>query len=98
MVLSEVLEHLEEPVKALAAIRHVMRPNGRLYINVPINSPAPDHIFLLRSPEEAVAFVEQQGFRVERTGFFPATNYSLDAARRHQLTVSVCLIAVKSGA
>lgn len=95
VVFSEVLEHLEEPRSALEAIRLIMRSRGRLYINVPINSPAPDHLFLLRSPEEAIAFVQSCGFEIERTGFSPATNYSLDSARKHALTISVCMVAVK---
>jgi 2-polyprenyl-3-methyl-5-hydroxy-6-metoxy-1,4-benzoquinol methylase len=97
VVFSEVLEHMEEPGKALDAIRGVMRPRGRLYINVPINSPAPDHLLLLRSPDEALSFVKSHGFEIERTGFFPATNYSLEAALKHALTISVCIIAVKPG-
>ncbi len=97
VVLSEVLEHLEQPSEALDAIAAILRPGGRLFVNVPINSPAPDHIFLLRSPEEAVSLVKSRGFEIERTGFFPATNYSLDAAKRHKLTISVCVIAVKPG-
>jgi 2-polyprenyl-3-methyl-5-hydroxy-6-metoxy-1,4-benzoquinol methylase len=98
IVFSEVLEHLEHPGRALDAIRALLRPGGRLYINVPINSPAPDHLFLLRSPEEAVAFVEKHGFAIERTGFYPATNYTLSAARKHGLTISVCIIAAKRDA
>lgn len=93
VVFSEVLEHLEEPERALKSIRNVVRPGGRLFVNVPINSPAPDHIFLLKTPEAAIAFVEQFGFTVERTGFFPATNYTLEQSRKHSLTISVCLIA-----
>ncbi len=95
VVFSEVLEHLEQPERALDSIRKIMRPGGRLYLNVPINSPAPDHIFLLRTPEEAVSYVQSRGFDIERTGFYAATNYSLDVARKHALTISVCLIAVK---
>jgi 2-polyprenyl-3-methyl-5-hydroxy-6-metoxy-1,4-benzoquinol methylase len=95
VVFSEVLEHLEEPERALDAIRAIMRKKARLYINVPINSPAPDHLFLLRSPEEAVAFVESRGFTVETAKYFPATNYSLEAARKHSLTISVCIVATK---
>lgn len=95
VVFSEVLEHLEEPERALAGIRAVMRPGARLYINVPINSPAPDHLFLLRSPEEAVEFTRSCGFEIERTGFYPATNYTLEAARKHALTVSVCIVATR---
>jgi 2-polyprenyl-3-methyl-5-hydroxy-6-metoxy-1,4-benzoquinol methylase len=95
VVFSEVLEHLEEPVRALRAIRAVMRPGGRLYLNVPVNSPAPDHLFLLRSPEEVIDLVQAEGFAVERTGCFPATNYTIEQARKHRLTISVCLVAAK---
>jgi 2-polyprenyl-3-methyl-5-hydroxy-6-metoxy-1,4-benzoquinol methylase len=95
IVFSEVLEHLEEPRSALQAIHALMRPHAQLYINVPINSPAPDHLFLLRSPEEALLFVQSCGFDIERTGFFPATNYSLEAARKHALTISVCMVVRK---
>jgi hypothetical protein len=28
-------------------------------------------------------------------GDFPATNYSLEAARKHALTISACMVAVK---
>lgn len=97
IVFSEVLEHMEEPKRALQAIRDLVKPGGRVFINVPINSPAPDHIFLLRSPEEAIAFVEASKFRVVGTGFFPATNYSMEQARKHALTISVCLIATPNG-
>lgn len=93
VVFSEVLEHLEDPKGALAAIRTLIRPGGRLFLNVPINSPAPDHIFLLRSPEETFELVEGQGFKILETGCFPATNYTLEQAAKHKLTVSVSLIA-----
>jgi 2-polyprenyl-3-methyl-5-hydroxy-6-metoxy-1,4-benzoquinol methylase len=98
VVFSEVLEHLEEPERALDAIWAVMRPGARLYLNVPVNSPAPDHLFLLRSPEEAIDFVRNRGFAIECTGFFPATNYSLDVARKHALTISTCMVAIKPAA
>lgn len=44
---SEVLEHLEQPAEALAAIHRITAPGGRVFINAPINSPAPDHILSL---------------------------------------------------
>jgi 2-polyprenyl-3-methyl-5-hydroxy-6-metoxy-1,4-benzoquinol methylase len=95
IVLSEVLEHLEEPHRALRSLHTALRPAGRLYINVPVNSPAPDHLFLLRSPEEAVDLIRAHGFAVERAAFLPATNYTLDEARRKALTISVCVVATR---
>lgn len=93
VVFSEVLEHLEDPRGALAAIRTLVKPGGRLFLNVPINSPAPDHIFLLRSPEETFDLVRGQGFEIVESACFPATNYSMEQATRHKLTISVSLIA-----
>jgi 2-polyprenyl-3-methyl-5-hydroxy-6-metoxy-1,4-benzoquinol methylase len=90
---SEVLEHLEEPDRALRHLRSVLKIGGQLFVNVPINSPAPDHLYLLRSPEEAMEAVAKAGFVIEETGFYPATNYTLEQARKLTLTISVCLIA-----
>ncbi|MEA2837607.1 MAG: hypothetical protein QOD89_2157 [Bradyrhizobium sp.] len=89
---SEVLEHLEEPRGALTKLFSVLKPGGRLFVNVPINSPAPDHLFLLKTPDEAVDFIKDAGFEVEQTEFFPMTNQTIEQARKHNLTISACII------
>jgi SAM-dependent methyltransferase len=89
---SEVLEHLEDPQGALVKLRSLLKPTGRLFVNVPINSPAPDHLYLLASPEEAIAAVEAAGFEIERAEFYPMTNHTLEQARKHKLTISACII------
>jgi 2-polyprenyl-3-methyl-5-hydroxy-6-metoxy-1,4-benzoquinol methylase len=89
---SEVLEHLEDPKGALIKLRSLLKPGGRLFVNVPINSPAPDHLYLLRGPEEAIAAVSEAGFEIERAEFYPMTNHTLDQARKHKLTISACII------
>lgn len=89
---SEVLEHLEDPKGALIKLRSLLKPGGRLFVNVPINSPAPDHLYLLRSPEEAIVAVKEAGFEIERAEFYPMTNHTMDQARKHKLTISACII------
>jgi 2-polyprenyl-3-methyl-5-hydroxy-6-metoxy-1,4-benzoquinol methylase len=93
IVLSEVLEHLEHPREALVQIRQLLAPQGRLFVNMPINSPAPDHLFLLESPEAVVAFVEDCGYRIEQVHFAPQTNMTLERARRTQSTITTLVIA-----
>ncbi len=93
IIFSEVLEHLERPAEALACLRRVLNPNGRIYIHFPINSPAPDHLFNLPTPEDAVSFVEGIGFKVTQSEFAPMLGYSLDQARRMKLTISVLVTA-----
>jgi len=88
-----VLEHLEHPREALTRIKKLMNPEGRLFINMPINSPAPDHLFLLDTPEEVVDFVEKSGFRIEQSRFLPQTNMTLEKARRTKSTITTLIIA-----
>lgn len=95
VTISEVLEHLEDPATVLRALVQAMRPGGRIFVNAPVNSPAPDHIYLWRTPEEFVSFVSDCGLEVENTFFYPATGVSLEKARRAAITIS-CVITARS--
>jgi len=91
IVLSEILEHLEDPVGALRAVKARLKPGGRVWVNVPANSPAPDHIFLVNSPEHANDLVSQAGFDVEDSAAYAMTGTTLDKAIRRKLAVS-CVV------
>ena len=92
---SEVLEHLEEPSLALRTIFNLVKPGGRAFINAPVNSPAPDHISLFRTPEDVVALVRDAGFEIEQTLFSPTTGATLARARKLSLTISAAVIGRK---
>lgn len=92
-IISEVLEHLERPDLALQTLRNALKPGGRLFINVPVNSPAPDHIYLWTGTDEFVDFVNGQGFEIEATQFLPVTGHSLERAIKHKLSISCIVIA-----
>lgn len=94
-VISEVLEHLERPDKALRTLHSALRPGGRLFINAPVNSPAPDHIYLWRSPEEFRSFVEDLGFEIEQAYDLPQTGVSLERAQKLNLSISCVVVARK---
>lgn len=92
IVLGEVLEHLEEPVAALCNIKRWLKVGGRVWVNVPANSPAPDHIFLVKSPEHACELVREAGLEVEDSAAFAMTGTTLDKALRRQLAISCVVI------
>lgn len=92
-IISEVLEHLERPDLALRTLRTALKPGGKLFINVPVNSPAPDHIYLWSSTDEFVDFVKEQGFEIDETQFLPITGHSLERALKNKLSISCILIA-----
>ena len=94
VVLSEVLEHLERPLLALQIIRELLTPEGTVWINVPANGPAPDHLFLLRSVAEAEEIVTSAGLTVVRTAAFPLAGATLERAIRKQLPIN-CIVVAK---
>lgn len=94
-IISEVLEHLERPDLALQTLFSALKPGGRIFINAPINSPAPDHIYLWRSIEEFQDFVKEQGFEIEEAQNYPVTGATLERAKKHDLSVSCIIIGRK---
>jgi 2-polyprenyl-3-methyl-5-hydroxy-6-metoxy-1,4-benzoquinol methylase len=93
---SEVLEHLERPRDALAVLHRLLSDDGRLFLNAPVNSPAPDHIYLFETPEELLETITDAGFSIESSRFSPCTGATLERARKLKLTISVGVIARKS--
>jgi SAM-dependent methyltransferase len=88
IVISEVIEHLEDPLAALKALYEWTAPGGHIWVHVPANSPAPDHLYLIRDPLEADELVKQAGFEVVDSAYFPMSGITLERARKHALTVS----------
>lgn len=93
VVIAEVLEHLEEPQRALEILHNVINDTGRLFITVPLNSPAPDHIYLLRSPEEVTALVQAAGFSIDSMELYATQGRDLKKAFAAQMTVVAGVIA-----
>jgi 2-polyprenyl-3-methyl-5-hydroxy-6-metoxy-1,4-benzoquinol methylase len=95
IVMSEILEHLEDPVAALKAAAAWLKPGGKIWVNVPANSPAPDHIFLFESPEHACDIVRAAGLEVTASHGFPMTGATLEKARKRKLAISCVVVGVK---
>jgi len=92
-IISEVLEHLERPDVALRTLYSSLRPGGSIFINVPINSPAPDHIFLWTGPDEVIDLINSTGFSVRETHLLPMTGYKLEKALKWRLSISCVILA-----
>ena len=93
VVVSEVLEHLETPGRALRFLRSAIAEGGRIFINVPINSPSPDHLYLFSSPEEVAALVMDAGLRVERMETYATQGRPVETALAQKISVSAGVVA-----
>jgi SAM-dependent methyltransferase len=88
IVVSELLEHLEDPARALQSLITYLKPGGRILVNMPANSPAPDHLYLIDKPEEMLDLIRGAGFAIEKNALFPMTGYDLDRCLRDRLTIN----------
>ena len=93
IVFSEVLEHLERPEQALRSLLHLCKPGGRVWINVPANSPMPDHLYLVREPKQAEDLVRSSGFEVIDTAQFPMKDITIELALKQKFTISCIIVA-----
>ncbi|ASW96091.1 class I SAM-dependent methyltransferase [Mycobacterium intracellulare] len=65
----EVLEHLEDPVALLRALKNMTAPAGKLFITAALNAANADHIYLYRNAEDVLAQAEESGLHVEHYYF-----------------------------
>lgn len=96
IVCSEVLEHTAEPSQVLRNLYGSLRTEGRLFLNVPINSPAPDHILLWRRAAEVAEMIADHRFTIDEFIELPPTGKTLDQARKYDLDISCVAIVRKS--
>jgi 2-polyprenyl-3-methyl-5-hydroxy-6-metoxy-1,4-benzoquinol methylase len=93
---SEVLEHLEKPQGALRILHRLLADEGRIFVNAPVNSPAPDHLHLFETPEQVLGMISAAGFAIESSRLAPCTGATIERARKHKMTISVGVIARKA--
>ncbi len=93
IVISEVLEHLETPARALRFLRDALKDEGRIFINVPLNSPSPDHIYLFETPDDVKALVQSAGLKIESLSLFATQGRAIESALANRITVSAGVVA-----
>ncbi|MFT2111490.1 class I SAM-dependent methyltransferase [Marinomonas sp. 2405UD68-3] len=91
IVMSEVLEHVENPDIFLEKIKILLNKNGAAFITTCINSPAIDHIFLYDTVEMLVTQVEKAGLKVVTKLIVPYANLTLEESMNKLLPVNVAM-------
>ena len=84
IVLSEVLEHLEDPAQALVTLRDCLRDEGRMFVTMAINIAQEDHVFLYPSINSCREQIRQCGLLVAREWISPQTIFVVSEEDREK--------------
>lgn len=93
VILSHILEHLDDPVAALQKMRKAVSKRGVLFVNVPLNAPMPDHVILLETPEMAADLLVKGGFRIVEMATHTTQAKRLAQSLRQRIAVTCSIIA-----
>lgn len=95
IVMGEVLEHVEEPLRMLKKLYSLLRKDGLAFITTVVNGPTVDHIYYFSSVEEVLQMVREAGFTIKNYRCFAAGDVSLERAEKFKMAVNVAMILGK---
>lgn len=86
IVLGEVIEHLDEPLKILKKISKLLTPNGILWVTTPTNAPALDHVYLFNNKDEVQDLIYSAGLNIVDSIGFYAEDVTEEIATKNRVT------------
>ena len=76
----------------MSEIHKALKPGGLILVNMPSNSPAPDHLYLIDKPSEMTDLMKEAGFTIEKEVLYPMSGYSLERCLKDKLTITCIAI------
>ena len=87
ITMGEVLEHVEKPIELLKKVYSLLTNNGFLFLTVPINAPAIDHIYLFRNKYEIQNVITKAGFTINNEHMFYTENTNKEIAEKLKIPI-----------
>ncbi len=95
IIMSEVLEHIEEPQKILQKIAKTANNDAFIFITTCINTPAIDHINLYRNISELKDEINSSGLAIKKLFQTPYYRFSINESIKQGLPINVAMVLGK---
>ena len=94
IVMCELLEHLQDPLRALRNARQYLTPKGKIFVTMAINLAQEDHVFLYRNVASCRAQLVAAGFTITREWVIPVIVHPAQKRQVHDVErgnyVAIC--------
>jgi 2-polyprenyl-3-methyl-5-hydroxy-6-metoxy-1,4-benzoquinol methylase len=92
IVMGEVLEHVEEPLRFLERIKALALEDAFIFVSTAVNAPAIDHIHLFPSVQSVYELINQAGLKVVDCLAVPYHGTSMAETVEQKLPINVALV------
>ncbi len=92
IVMGEVLEHVEAPVKFLDKIKQLAHEDSFIFITTCINSPAVDHIALFRNVDDIKAVIMDAGLKIVDYNLVPYDKLDVEESLVRELPMNIAFV------
>lgn len=92
IVISEVLEHVENPYDFLCKIKELSNKDTFIYLSTAINSPFPDHLYHFHNREEVCKMIQDSGLKIVDEVMSTAEGITLDRAIKKNYDITIGFI------
>lgn len=92
IVVSEVLEHVENPKDFLLQTKKLAKQDAFIYLSTAINSPFPDHLYHFHRKEEVYRLLKETGFKVVDEVISTAEGISMEKAEKKKYDITIGFI------
>ena len=95
LVMGEVIEHVEQPIKFLNKAYELTTENPLVFITTCINSPEIDHIYLFSTADEVSELIAESGFRIRQECILSYNGTTLERSIEEHLPINVAYVLGK---
>ena len=92
IVMSEVLEHTEDPAAFIRKLKDLSEPSSFIYVSTCINAPATDHLWLFRSADEVREIIGKNGMKIGQEKLIPYFQKTIEESEKKLLPMNIGLV------
>jgi len=95
IIMIELLEHLNNPIKALKNTATALKRKGTMFVTMAVNIPQEDHVFIYSSIEQCRNQIKEAGLEVVTELYSPSAILPFKDEQRHEIGSGNYIATVK---